>query len=261
MPLTSGLHWEAHGPVGAPVLLLASGLGGSAGYWKPNLETFAAGYRTIVYDQRSTGRSDRAFPATVTVADFAEDIATVLDAAGAAKATIVGHALGAVAGLALALKAPEKVERLVLINGWAAPDPHFARCFDARLALLRDSGARAYVQAQPIFLYPADWSSAHNTEIDGEEDAHVAAFPATATVEARIAALRAFDISAMLGDIPHPALVLSSADDVLVPPSCSDLLLNGLPNAVGRRMNWGGHACNVTDPATFHTLILEYLES
>ncbi len=261
MPLTAGLHWEAHGPVDAPVLLLASGLGGSAGYWKPNLESFAAAYRTIVYDQRGTGRSDRAFPETVAVADFADDIATVLDAAGVERATIVGHALGAVAGLALALKSPERVERLVLINGWAAPDPHFARCFDARLALLQGSGARAYVQAQPIFLYPADWSSAHSSEIDADEDAHVAAFPATTTVEARIAALRAFDVSGMLGEIPHPTLVLSAADDILVAPSCSDILVNGLPNATGRRMNWGGHACNVTDPATFHSLVFEYLES
>ena len=39
-------------------------------------------------------------------------------------------------------------------------DPHTARCFDARLALLRMAAAReAYLDAQPLFLYPADWIS------------------------------------------------------------------------------------------------------
>lgn len=260
MPLSSGLFWEAHGPVDGPPLLLASGLGGSAHYWAPNLPALAERFRVVTYDQRGTGRSDRAFPETVTVADFADDILTVMDAAGLEGTSLIGHALGAVAGLALALKAPERLDRLVLVNGWASPDAHFARCFDVRLALLRDSGARAYVHAQPIFLYPADWSSAHAALLDAEEDAHVAAFPAATTVEARIAALRAFDIGDVIGDIAHPTLVLSAADDALVPPGCSDPLVKGLPGATGRRMNWGGHACNVTDPETFNALVLDFLE-
>lgn len=149
----------------------------------------------------------------------------------------------------------------MLVNGWAAPDPHFARCFDARLSLLRDSGVRAYVAAQPIFLYPADWSSAHSEALDGEEAAHVAAFPAISTVEARIAALRAFDASMLLDQVAARTLVLSAADDALVPPHCSEILAHGLPNAVAHRMGWGGHACNVTDPAGFNALVLDFLRS
>ena len=261
MPLTSGLYWEADGSPGAPGVVLASGLGGSAHYWKPNVDALRQDFRVVTYDQRGTGRSDRTFPATVTVSDFADDIVMVMEAAGLEKAHVIGHALGAVAGLALALKAQERLEKLVLVNGWAQPDPHFARCFDARLALLRDSGVRAYVAAQPIFLYPADWSSAHAVEIDGEEDAHVAAFPAVSTVEARIAALRAFDASMLLDQIPAPTLVLSAADDALVPPHCSDVLVAKLPNATAAPMAWGGHACNVTDPERFNALVLDFFRS
>ena len=261
MPLTDGVYWEAEGSPDALALLLASGLGGSAHYWKPNLAALARDHRVITYDQRGTGRSDRAFPATVTVADFAEDIVAVIDAAGVERAHLIGHALGAVAGLAVALKAADRLGRLVMVNGWAAPDPHFARCFDARLSLLRDSGVRAYVAAQPLFLYPADWSSTHTVELDGEEDAHVAAFPAISTVEARIAALRAFDASMLLDQVAAPTLVLSAADDALVPPRCSDALVAGLPHATTARMAWGGHACNVTDPEGFHALVLDFLRS
>ena len=82
MPVDSGIYWEAHGPIDAPVLLLASGLGGSAYYWMPNLAALTERFRVLVYDQRGAGRSDRAFPETVAVADFADDILMVLDAAG-----------------------------------------------------------------------------------------------------------------------------------------------------------------------------------
>ena len=261
MTLDAGLYWEAHGPLDGSPLILSSGLGGSASYWAPNLAALSETHRVILYDHRGTGRSEAALPDPVTVASFADDIVGVLDAAGIERASLIGHAAGGVAGLALALRAPERLDKLVVVNGWARPDPHFARCFDTRLALLRDSGVRAYVRAQPIFLYPAGWASEHSFRLDGEEDAHVAAFPAVETIEARIAALRAFDIEIALGQIGVPVLALAAADDMLVPADCSRVLATGIPGARAATMAWGGHACNVTDPEGFAALVLDFLRS
>ncbi|WP_112921528.1 alpha/beta fold hydrolase, partial [Escherichia coli] len=108
-----------------PPLLLSSGLGGSASYWAPNIAALAERYHVIAYDHRGTGRSDRALPETVSVEDFAADMLTLLDTLGVARATIVGHAAGGVAALALALLAPERIDKFVVVNGWASPDPHF----------------------------------------------------------------------------------------------------------------------------------------
>jgi aminoacrylate hydrolase len=49
------LYFEEHGQ-GEP-LLLVSGLGGVASYWKPNLPALAAKYRVILHDHRGTGAS------------------------------------------------------------------------------------------------------------------------------------------------------------------------------------------------------------
>lgn len=254
------LHHELHGPPDAPPLLLSAGLGGSGNYWKPNLAALSERYRVILYDHRGTGRSDRALPDTVTVADMADDIVEVLDTLGIERAHFMGHAAGGIAGLALALRAPERLGRLVVVNGWAAPDPHFARCFEVRLELLRASGVRAYIRAQPLFLYPANWISEHTAAIDVEEDAHVSGFPAVASQEKRIAALKAFDIADVLGGIATPTLVLAAADDMLVPSRCSDALAAGIAGAEHVVMGWGGHACNVTDPRGFEAAVLKFLE-
>jgi len=121
----AGLHYEEHGS--GPPLILSAGLGGSGSYWLPNVLALAADHRVILYDHRGTGRSDRALPDTVTVEQMGDDILALIDGLGLEQATIIGHAAGAVAGLAAALAAPEKIDRLVLVNGWSAPDPHFAR--------------------------------------------------------------------------------------------------------------------------------------
>lgn len=261
MPFAAGLYHEMHGPLDAPPLILSAGLGGSGSYWGPNIADLAKRHRVIVYDHRGTGRSDPMLPDPCTVADMAGDIARLMDALALPYASVVGHAAGGVAGLALALTAPERLEKLVVVNGWAAPDPHFARCFDTRQALLRDSGARAYVRATPLFLYPADWISEHAAKLDAEEDAAVAALPPGAILDARIAALRAFDIGIALERIRVPVMALCAADDMLVPSGCSARLAEGIRGAQLRTMAWGGHACNVTDPRTFAALVDEYLEA
>ncbi len=259
MAEAAGLYYETHGPEDAPPLILSSGLGGSAQYWAPNIAALSARHRVIAYDHRGTGRSDRALPETVTVDDLARDLLALMDALDLPRATIVGHAAGGVAGLALALLAPDRIDKLVVVNGWASPDPHFLRCFAARLALLRNSGPEAYLRAQPLFLYPPNWISANDALLEAELPEQLAHFPGAATMEKRIAALGRFDIADRLRDIHRPVLVVVSDDDMLVPSNAGVALANGLPIAGFCRAEHGGHAVNVVDPDAFNTFVLAWL--
>jgi len=255
------LHYEVHGPSDAPAtVLLSSGLGGSAGFWQPQLGALiAAGHRVIAYDQRGTGRSPGALPAAYAIEDMAQDVLEILDATRTAQCHFAGHALGGLVGLQLALDAPSRVASLVLINAWSKPNPHSARCFDARLALLGAVGPRAYVEAQPIFLYPAAWCAAHTKRVADEVDHALLHFPGEANMRARIAALRAFDADARLADIAVPTLVAAAKDDVLVPWTCSQRLADGLPNATLNLMGHGGHAHSVTEADAFNSTLLAFL--
>lgn len=261
MPQAAGLYYEIHGAEDAPPLILSSGLGGSANYWKPNIPALAEHFRVIAYDHRGTGRSERALPDRVRVADFADDILALLDALAIKRAHLVGHAAGGVAGLALALKAPEQLDKLVVVNGWAKADPHFLRCFEVRLNLLRYVGVAAFLRAQPIFLYPAEWISTRTGDLDAELPHQIADFPGAATMEQRIAALAAFDASDWVGTLSVPTLALAARDDMLVPWTCSEALHAANPRIRATVTSWGGHACNVTDPDTFNRIVLDFLRS
>jgi len=254
------LYHEVHGPADGNTVLLSSGLGGSAGFWKPQIPALvAAGWRVLAYDQRGTGRSSEALKANYSIADMARDVVEVLDATGTQRCHLVGHALGGLVGLQLALDAPERLASLVLVNAWSRPNPHSARCFEARLALLSAYGPRAYVEAQPIFLYPAAWCAEHADAVQAEVDHAFAHFPGEANMRARIGALRAFDVDAQLGVIPMPTLVAAATDDVLVPWTMSQRLADGLPHATLDRMPHGGHAHSVTEAAAFNAALLEFL--
>lgn len=256
MPEAAGLYYEEHGS--GPPLILSAGMGGSGNYWRPNLPALAARFRVILYDHRGTARSDRTV--TPRLESIGEDIARLMDALGIERASILGHAIGGMGGLSLALDAPERVEKLVVVNGWGRLDPYTKRCFDARLALLRAYGPGKYVDAQPIFLFPPQWISENSVRLDEEAKHHVAGFPVE-MVEARILAALEFDLIDRLEAKPlvTPVLLLASDDDALVPPGCSQVLAQAIPGAQLVRMPWGGHACNVTDPAGFDARVLKFL--
>ncbi|MDB5820673.1 MAG: rutD [Rhizobacter sp.] len=259
------LHIEVHGGDGAragdvPSVLLSSGLGGSANFWKPQVaDLVAAGWRVVAYDQRGTGRSAASLPAGYSIDDMARDVVEVLDATTTSSCHFVGHALGGLVGLQLALDEPERVSSLTLVNAWSKPNQHSARCFDARLALLGAYGASAYVEAQPIFLYPAAWAE-DNADLVKAEVAHaIEHFPGEANMRARIGALRAFDVAARLNEITAPALVAASMDDVLVPWTMSRRLAEGLKHGTFDLVPHGGHAHSVTEPSAFNRSLLHFL--
>ena len=188
---------------------------------------------------------------------MAGDLLALMNGLGIGRASLVGHAAGACIALMVALDAPERVEDLYLVNGFARPDPHFIRCMETRLALLRDSGVAAFVHAQPIFLYPAQWCSWNAERLMDEEAEQLRHFQGAANVEARIRALLAFDVVDRLGEVRAPTVAIAADDDMLVPNICSNLL-GDIEFAVVQGIQWGGHACNVTNPEEFNQILLNW---
>lgn len=243
----------------AQTVVLSAGLGGAGAFWAPQLPALEARYRVIAYDQRGTGRNREPLPDGYTIAAMAEDVVGVLDRAGTTACHFVGHALGGLIGLALAIGAPERVRSLTLVNAWARTDSQTRRCFAARLALLDGSGPEAYVRAQPIFLYPAVWLS-RNADRIAADDAHgIATFQGAANLKRRIDALLRFDVTDRLSAIEVPVLVAASRDDILVPWTCSEVLAAGLPKASLWTVPDGGHGFTVTEPQAFNERLLDFL--
>jgi aminoacrylate hydrolase len=244
---------------GAETVLLSAGLGGAGGFWQPQLAALTERFRVILYDQRGTGANRMPLPNEYSIHAMAADVVEILDASGTARCHFVGHALGGIVGLALALRAPERLASLVLVNAWARADSQTARCFAVRKELLLHAGPEAYVRAQPLFLYPAPWLS-QNAERLARDDAHgIATFQGSDTLLKRIGALLAFDVSDRLGEIRVPTLVAASRDDLLVPWTCSEALAAGLPDAKLWVVPEGGHGFTVIEPDAFNAKLLAFL--
>lgn len=255
------MHYEILGrdDPGAPTILLSAGLGGAGRFWEPQLATLETTHRVVIYDHLGTGKSPGELPSGYAIDDMAKEALALLDRLDIGCIDFMGHALGGLVGLQMALLDPVRIHRLIVINAWSRVDVQSERCFRVRIALLKDSGVQAYLHAQPLFLYPADWLSANHQRLLAEEAHALAHFPGESNVLARIGALSGFDIDARLGEIETPTLVIASQDDLLVPYTRSERLAEALPNARLEMFDYGGHGLTVTVPEVFNAALTRFL--
>jgi pimeloyl-ACP methyl ester carboxylesterase len=95
---------------GSPVVLLHGGLANSA-YWGNQIKALAPRHTVIVVDSRGHGRSTRdARPYGYDL--MADDVVALLDRLHTAKADVVGWSDGAIIGLDLAIRYPDRVGKV-----------------------------------------------------------------------------------------------------------------------------------------------------
>ncbi|MDA5496739.1 pyrimidine utilization protein D [Yersinia aleksiciae] len=247
-----------HSP-SAKTVVLSAGLGGSGSFWQPQLAALGEHFRVVTYDQYGTGRSPGVIPSGYSLADMAAELAELFASQHIERCHFVGHALGGMIGLQLALTQPQCIERLVAVNSWPVLDSQTRRCFNVRQDLLLNSGVTAYVRAQPLFLYPADWLSRHASLLEQEEAHQIAHFQGMENLLRRLNALMNSDFSAELAQISTPTLALCATDDLLVPYPCSQALAELMPYGEWAQMSYGGHGMSVTNSEQFNGIVLSYL--
>lgn len=106
------LAYQVLGNQGSPPMVLLHALGERGENWVPVSTRFAEHHRVYALDLRGHGESD--WPGGYSSRNMCEDVLGVLDQLDLERVILVGHSLGGAVGYLLAMKRPERVERLVI---------------------------------------------------------------------------------------------------------------------------------------------------
>ncbi len=240
------LHYAEQGdPAGEPVILL-HGYADSWFSFSPVLPLLPARYHVFALDQRGHGDSDRPDGA-YGMHDLADDVVAFMDAQGIPAATVVGHSMGSFVAQQLALRAPERVSRLVLIGSATTPR-NLNGMVDLQSTLdgLEDPVPKAFgreFQASTVYqpLPPAfmDTVVAESLKLPARVWRSV------------LTGMLATEPAEGLRGLAVPSLILWGDRDVLAPRADQDALLATLGTATLRIYPETGQALHWERPAEF----------
>jgi len=240
---------------GEPVVLLP-GFGVDVSVFTSQVPSLAERFRVIGVNPRGVGLSDAPAAACYDVATAAADAAALLGR----PAHIVGASLGAAVALELALAHPESVRSLVLITPFVTAGARLLAVLDAwcRVARAADSEALASVLLPWMFseCFLADAASRERAR---RGLAASAARVAPTVLDRYAAGVHAWSGSraADLGRIAVPTLVVTAAQDLLVPAAAT--VGAAIPGAVTRTLPTAGHAVTIEAAAAMVTMVLGHL--
>lgn len=245
-------------------LVCIQGTGVHGDGWLPQVRDLANQYQCLTFDNRGMARSvPVGNPLSVEL--MAEDVTALMDALGWSSAHVVGHSLGGLIALQLALSHRQRVQSLALLCT-------FANGADAtRLSLwMLWTGLRTRVgtrrQRRHAFLKLVTEPSAYE-RIDKDALAvslaplfgHDLADHPSIEMQ-QLAAMRRCNLTSRLGELDGlPVLVASARHDRIARPEYGRALAAGIPGASFVELANAAHGVPVLQPETINTLVRDHL--
>jgi pimeloyl-ACP methyl ester carboxylesterase len=239
------LRYVEQGAAGAHPIIMLHGYADSWYSFSGVLPLLYDTYHVYALDQRGHGDSDRP-ERGYHMSDLAADVLAFMDAMGLPSATVVGHSMGSLVAQQLAIAAPDRVARLVLIGAAA----------NARVPSLLELQQAVDALDDPIppeFAYEFQASTTYQALSDAFLDRVVVEslkLPARVW-RAALAGLLAADYTAQLSRIRVPALMLWGEQDTVFSRAEQDTLAAGLADVVLKVYPATGHALHWERPEQF----------
>ncbi len=258
---------------GDRAVVFIHGLGGSWQNWLENLPaTAAAGYRAIALDLPGFGCSEMP-EGPISMTGFARSVDHLCDALGLASVAIVGNSMGGFTAAEMAIRHPERVERLVLVDAAGISTALGRNPISERIGkflvtgVIGGGGGAAPSDAQlkvmlrrPGFVHIAMGAVArHPTLLSRELLAEQMLSIGAPGFMPALDAIINYEFLDRLGDIGCPTLVVQGTEDVLVPLGDAYEYERRIPKATTLILEDTGHVPQFERPGTFNRALLEFL--
>jgi pimeloyl-ACP methyl ester carboxylesterase len=252
-----------------PVLMFVHGLGASWQCWLENIPELARDHRVIAMDLPGFGASQMPEP-DISIEYYARFLCALADELGVESAALVGNSMGGFIAAEMAIRYPERVQRLSLVSAaifWqeyrrAKPLVSLARLTEARLGRrLANSADTVAVRPRLRELallyggirYPHLIPHELGTELVRSASRTPGFLPA-------LEALADFPLTEELPKIACPTLVVWGAHDALVAVNDSERIEQAIPDARRAVFERTGHVPMLERPARFNRVLREFLD-
>jgi pimeloyl-ACP methyl ester carboxylesterase/CRP-like cAMP-binding protein len=264
------IHTITAGKPNRQIALLIHGWSSSSYALSPLLGLLSQRFSCISVDLPGYGKSPP-FPDRTTISGYADILADLLEEISDGPVVLVGHSMGGMISLTMALRYPALIERMVLLNPTITGRlSNFINFVVSPVTLLDRFGLtslvvslveRIFVGVTDRIMRPA--SFAERTGITERDYAHLrmdARRPGQGKVRAEcFRAMRENNLSGQFGGIETPSLIIWGAEDNTVPLRDAGVIADEWPLADLRIIPKSGHWPHFESPITTNRLVASFL--
>lgn len=246
---------------GDPLFLIhGSGPGVTAwANWRLVIPALAEQHRVIAPDMAGFGYTERVEGYEYTMENWVQHAIDLMDALDIKKTHLVGNSFGGALAIALAIRYPQRVERLILMGAAGVP-------FELTRGLDEVWGYEPSVEnmrhMMDQFAYDRSLVTDELAQLryeasiqPGFQETFSQMFPAPRQRSVDALASELEDIK----NIPHETLILHGREDVVVPPITSTTLFDLIPNSQLHMFGRCGHWTQIEHNARFIELVKNFL--
>lgn len=253
----ANIYYEVHGE--GPPLLLVAGMASDSKSWQFILEEMKPHHTLILFDNRGCGRTS--YPGSFTLSTIADDAIALLDLMEYDRVDVLGHSMGGMIVVELALKHPDRIKRLMLASSSPQLSPKAKATLD-ELSVKWANGIDMADWFRIMFRNLFTKKSLKNKKFMDAAIIFALAYPYPQTQQGfndQVEAISGFDRRKEIKDIKHEALILSGQEDILIPPKESRALCN-----MGRKNDFvviagAAHSIHAEQPLAFSRALRNFL--
>jgi 3-oxoadipate enol-lactonase len=249
------LNCAASGPADAPVLLLGGSLGTTLDMWDPQVPALSATRRVIRFEHRGHGGSPVP-TGPYTIDELGADVLTLLDRLDLPRVSYCGLSIGGMVGQWLAIHAPERIDRLILLCTSAYLPP--AEGWHARAAAVREAGTPEVVADAVLARWFTAAFAASHPDVVARYRAMISGIDPEGYAGC-CEAIAALDLRGGLPQITAPTLVVAGRQDPSIPPEHGEAIAAAIPGARFELLDPGAHLASVERADAVTRLIAEHL--
>ncbi len=244
----------------ALVLLHAFPIG--ANLWEPQMRSIPAGWRLITPDLRGFGGSTEVESASaLSIADYADDVVALLQELGVKRAVIGGCSMGGYAALALYRSTPHIFDGIILANTRAGADSPESRANRRNMLALVDREGPSGVARDMMPKLLGRTTHETNTTAEATVRRLIKQQSPTAIRHAIDRMMHRPDSTPLLAQVSVPALVITGAEDEMIPVEESRRIASGITGAKLVIVPGAGHLANLEQPEAFNDAMKEFLSA
>ncbi|MFW9818466.1 MAG: alpha/beta fold hydrolase [Candidatus Thorarchaeota archaeon] len=263
---------------GEPVLLV-HGFGDRKEHWRAQFEELAKHFRVIRFDNRGAGKTDRP-DGVYTMELFADDINYLLNYLKIKKTNIIGHSLGGMIVQNFALKYPNRIIKIVLINTIAGVTPPgtppdqgieiYRNNATAGIKAREKDPLNAFLNGAKHSYSRAFWKQMsenpkrkfHNIwSVEDLVEEKTKFGPTERDVNHQAEALRTHNIYGKLNKIKNKVLIIAADKDKTCPMLMNKKIHDLLPNSKFVVIEKAGHQSILEYPNLVNSEIIHFLKS